>query len=315
VQSASVAFSVPMGYMNSADSVEVPGYEVSAGEALPSAGYNRVSPGYFRTLSIPLLQGREFNNQDVEGAQLVAIVNEAMAARFWPKGNALGREFKMASNPAHSLRVVGVAKNSRTTDLTGPVSAFLYVPFAQRYSSLATLQVRSASAPEAVAGPVREQVAAMAPSMPIFEVRTMLDGLETLNGFLIFELSAGLAAALGFLGLVLAVVGVFGVISFSVSRRTHEIGIRMALGAGPRNVLGMILRQGGVMVSAGLVLGILLALGMARLVGDFLEGVSPFDPLTYVSVTLALALVALLASYMPARRATQVDPMVALRYE
>jgi putative ABC transport system permease protein len=199
--------------------------------------------------------------------------------------------------------------------LIGPMSAYFYVPFAQQYSSLATLQVRSVSDPAAIAEPLRSEIASLAPSMPIFEVREMEQSLETLNGFLIFELAAGLAGALGFLGLILAVVGVFGVISFSVSQRTHEIGIRMALGAGARSVLKMILRQGALIVSVGLGLGILLALGMARLVGNFLEGVSPFDPLTYVCVTLSLAAVALLASYVPARRATRVDPMVALRYE
>jgi macrolide transport system ATP-binding/permease protein len=315
VQSACVAFSVPLGYYNNGDSVEIPGYEVASGEAPPFVAYDPVTPDYFRTLSIPLLQGRDFDAKDVEGAQPVAIVNEAMAAKFWPDANPIGREFKMVSDRRHALRVVGVAKNSRTTGLTGPMGAFFYVPLAQQYSSPATLQVRSVSAPETIAGPVREQIFSLAPTMPIFDMRPMQQGLETLNGFLIFELAAGLAATLGFLGLVLAVVGVFGVISFSVSQRTHEIGIRMALGAGSQSVLKMILRQGAVIVAVGLVLGIVLALGMARLVGNFLSGVSPFDPLTYVSVSLSLALVALLASYIPARRATRVDPMVALRYE
>jgi putative ABC transport system permease protein len=195
------------------------------------------------------------------------------------------------------------------------VSPYFYVPFAQNYSSLATLQVRTASYPQRMEEPLREEIGALAPSMPILEVREMQQGLENLNGFLLFELAAGLAGALGFLGLILAVVGVFGVISFSVSQRTHEIGIRMALGAGSRSVLQMILRQGALIVAVGLALGIVLAVGMARLVGNFLTGVSPFDPLTYVCVTLSLALVALLASYVPARRATRVDPMVALRYE
>jgi putative ABC transport system permease protein len=193
---------------------------------------------------------------------------------------------------------------------------YFYVPFAQMYSSLATLQVRvSRGAPEALAGAVREQIASIAPMMPIFEVRPMTHAMDTINGFLIFELAAGLAGALGMLGLILAVVGVFGVISFSVSQRTHEIGIRMALGAGSINVLRMILQQGAVIVAAGLALGILLAMVMARLVGNFLAGVSPFDPLTYASVSVALTVVAMLACYIPARRATRVDPMVALRYE
>jgi predicted permease len=314
VQSASVAFSTPLGYYNNGDTLDITGYEMAAREAPPSVGFNQVTPGYFRTLSIPLLQGRDFDAKDAEGAQAVAIVNEAMAAKFWPQMDPIGREFKMVSDRAHPMRVVGVAKNSRTTGLTGPVSPFFYVPFAQQYSSIATLQVRSVSTPESIAGPIREQVSALAPAMPIFDVRPMLQGLETLNGFLVFELAAGLAGAMGLLGLVLAVVGVFGVISFSVSQRTHEIGIRMALGAGAHSVLQMIVRQGTSIVALGLTLGILMALGIARLVGSFLA-VSPFDPLTYVSVTLALTLVALLACYIPARRATRVDPMVALRYE
>jgi macrolide transport system ATP-binding/permease protein len=315
VESASVAFSVPMGYYNSADNVEIPGYEIPSGEAAPYVGFNAVSPGYFRTLGTPLLEGRDFDNKDVDGAQPVAIVNEEMASKFWPKQSAIGHEFKMVSDRVHLMRVVGVAKSSRTNGLTGPVQPYFYIPFAQQYSSIATLQVRTTGAPEGAAGPVREQIAALAPTMPVFEVRPMREGLETLNGFLIYEFAAGLAAGLGVLGLILAVVGVFGVISYSVSLRTHEIGIRMALGAGSRSVLRMILRQGTWIVSAGVGLGILLALLIARLVGNFLTGVSPFDPLTYVSVSVALALVALLASYIPARRATRVDPMVALRYE
>jgi macrolide transport system ATP-binding/permease protein len=315
VQSASVAFSIPMGYYSSGDSLEIPGYEQASGEAPPSVGFNQVTPHYFRTMGIPVLQGREFEDKDQESAQRVAIVNEAMVARFWPKESPIGHEFKMVGDRAHSLRIVGVVKNSRTTSLTGPMGPFFFVPFAQNYTSLAALQVRTTSDPERMAEPVREQIEGLAPSMPIVEVREMQQSMETLNGFLIFEMAAGLAGGLGFLGLILAVVGVFGVISFSVSQRTHEIGIRMALGAGSRSVLQMILQQGAVIVGVGLALGILLAFGMARLVGNFLEGVSPFDPLTYVCVTLSLALVALLASYIPARRATLVDPMVALRYE
>ena len=315
VKSASVAYTVPMGYFNTGDSLEVPGYQVGKGEAPPFAGYNIVTPRYFETLGTALTEGREFAATDLEDKQRVAIINRAMAEKFWPKQSAIGHEFKMVSDRAHTMKVVGVTENSRTNGLIGPVGPYFYIPFAQTYSSLATLQVRTLGSPEGLAGPVREQIASIAPTMPIFEVRPMLQGLDTLNGFLLFELAAGLAGALGLLGLILAVVGVFGVISFSVSQRTHEIGIRMALGAGAQGVLKMILRQGAVIVAVGLVLGIVLALGMARLVGDFLSGVSPFDPLTYVSVSLSLALVALLASYIPALRATRVDPMVALRYE
>jgi ABC-type antimicrobial peptide transport system permease subunit len=149
----------------------------------------------------------------------------------------------------------------------------------------------------------------------VFDVHTMLQALYTINGFLLFQLAAALAGILGALGLILALVGVFGVISFSVSQRTNEIGIRMAMGAAEASILRMILRQGVWIISAGLVSGIALALAISRLVSDFIAGVSPYDPLTYVSVTALLSVVALLACYFPARRATRVDPVVALRYE
>jgi ABC-type antimicrobial peptide transport system permease subunit len=199
--------------------------------------------------------------------------------------------------------------------MVGPINEYFYTPLAQQFSSLATLQVRTTSAPESMAPSIREQIASLAPSMPVFDVHTMLEGLYTVNGFLLFQLAAALAGILGTLGLILALVGVFGVISFTVSQRTNEIGIRMAMGAGQRSILRMILRQGVWIISAGVLSGLALAVAMARLVGNFISGVSPYDPLTYLSVSALLMLVALFACYIPARRATRVDPMVALRYE
>jgi predicted permease len=315
VESASVAFSVPMGYYNNTDRVEVPGYEVPRSTAAPIVGYNAVTPGYFRTMNISLLEGRDFTKADVPDSQWVAIVNEAMARKFWPMQSAIGREFHVASDHDHSLRVVGVVRNSRTNGVTGPIPEYFYLTFAQEYSSLATLQVRSKFAPETMTAPIREQIAALAPAMPVFDVRTMLQSLDTLNGFLLFELAAALAGILGGLGLILALVGVCGVISFAVSQRTNEIGIRMAMGAPQSSILRMILRQGLWIISGGVAAGILLALAISRLVGNFISGVSPYDPLTYFSVTAILVIVALLACYFPARRATRVDPMIALRYE
>ena len=151
--------------------------------------------------------------------------------------------------------------------------------------------------------------------MPTFDIHTMSQDLYTMNGFLLFELAAALAGTLGCLGLILALVGVFGVISFMVSQRTNEIGIRMAMGAAQGSILRMILRQGVWIIVAGLVAGLALALAISQLVGNFISGVSPYDPLTYVTVSTALSAVALLACYFPARRAMRVDPMVALRYE
>jgi ABC-type antimicrobial peptide transport system permease subunit len=206
-------------------------------------------------------------------------------------------------------------KNSRTQGLTGPIREYIYLPYAQQYSSLATLQVRTTVAPESMSASIRAQIASLAPSMPVFDVHTMLQGLYTINGFLLFQLAAALAGILGSLGLILALVGVFGVISFTVSQRTNEIGIRMALGAAESSILRMILRQGVWIIAAGLAAGLAQALAISRLVGDFISGVSPYDPLTYITVSAALSAVALLACYIPARRATLVDPMVALRYE
>ena len=315
VEAAGVAYSVPMGYYNDNDWLEVPGYEVPHGEARPIAAYNAVTPGYLRTMSIPLLEGRDFTKADVESSAWVAIVNETMARKFWPNQSAIGHEFKVASDHVHSLRVVGVAKNSRTLGIVGPIREYFYQPFAQGYTSLAVLQVRTTFAPETMIASIRQQVASLAPSMPVFDVHTMLQALYTINGFLLFQLAAALAGILGALGLILALVGVFGVISFSVSQRTNEIGIRMAMGAAQASILRMILRQGVWIISAGLVSGIALALAISRLVSGFIAGVSPYDPLTYVSVTALLSVVALLACYFPARRATRVDPVVALRYE
>ena len=315
VESAGVAFSVPMGYYNDFDWVEVPGYEIPHGEAQPIVAYNIVTPGYFRTMHIPLLEGRDFTKADVENSAWVAIVNETMARKFWPNQSAIGHEFKLASDHLHSLRVVGVVKNSRTLGLVGPIRQYFYQPFAQAYTSLAVLHVRTTFAPETMVASIRQQIASVAPSMPVFDVHTMLQSLYTVNGFLLFELAAALAGILGALGLILALVGVFGVISFTVSQRTNEIGIRMAMGAAQSSILRMILRQGVWIIGVGVLSGILLAVAIARLVGNFISGVSPYDPVTYVSVTAILGAVALLASYLPARRATRVDPVVALRYE
>ncbi|HYL65105.1 MAG TPA: ABC transporter permease, partial [Candidatus Methylomirabilis sp.] len=310
VESASVAFSVPMGYYNNYDWVDVPGYEVPHGAAPPIVGQNFVTPGYFRTMAIPLLEGRDFAKADVADSQWVAVVNEAFAKKFWPNQSAVGHEFRVAGDHVHSLRVVGVVRNSRTTGMVGPIREYFYQPFAQQYSSLAVLQVRTTFAPESMTSSIREQIASLAPSMPAFDVHTMLQGLYTINGFLLFQLAAALAGILGSLGLILALVGVFGVISFTVSQRTNEIGIRMAMGAARGSILRMILRQGVWIISGGVVAGVLLALAISRLVANFISGVSPYDPLTYLSVTAVLGAVALLACYFPARRATRVDPVV-----
>jgi predicted permease len=316
VVSASTAASVPMGYYNNGDNLLIEGYESSAGQPPPGSGYNVISPDYFKTMNIAMLRGRVFSEADDQKTPYVAIINEAMANRFWRKADPIGRRFSMASDPKRSLEIVGVVKDSRYQGLSGPIEPYFYVPLAQHYAnnSLETLQVRTAADPVAMIPELERAIASLAPSLPVFDVNTMVQALYTLNGLLMFQIGAALAAALGILGLVLAVVGVYGVISYAASQQTHEIGIRIALGAQPANILRMIFRHGLLIVAVGLILGIAAAIAAAKVVGNFLI-VSATDPVTYLTVSFLLTAVALLACYIPARRAMKVDPMVALRYE
>ena len=316
VQSASLAGSVPFGYNNFAAELEIEGYKAAPGQPVPTAGFNMVSPAYFETLKIPILRGRAFGVSDKEDTPQVVIVNEAMVKHFWPNEDPIGKQFALRRNDRSSrVQVVGVVKNSRNTDLSGPITDFIYAPLAQNYLPLQVLQVRTIAAPENMARDVVTVIRTLAPQLPVSDVQSMTVALGTLNGMLIFQLGAALAACLGGLGLVLAVVGVYGVLSYVSAQRTHEIGIRMALGAPRFLVLKMILRQGMGIIVFGLVMGVLVALGMGQLLSSLLVDVKASDPLIFAAVSLFLALIALITCYIPARRAAKVDPMVALRYE
>ena len=316
VVSATTANSTPMGYINGGDTVVVEGYDLPAGQPAPVSLYNVISTDYFKTLGIPLLQGRTFTEADDQNALFVGIVNEAMVKKYWPNVDPIGRHFRIGAELNHPITVIGVAKNSRFAGITGEINTYFYLPLAQHYAinSLAALQVRTAAAPQTMIPTIEREIESLAPELPVFDVKTMTEALNTLNGLLLYQIGAMLAAALGILGLILALVGVYGVISYAASQKTHEIGIRMALGAQPAQILKMILRQGLLIVAVGLVLGLAAALAAAKVVAGFLT-VSATDPLTYVTVSAALTIVALLACYIPARRAMRVDPIVALRYE
>jgi ABC-type antimicrobial peptide transport system permease subunit len=192
---------------------------------------------------------------------------------------------------------------------------YFFVPLAQNFSAFRTLQVRSSLPPESMIAQMQNEVRALDPNMPVSDVQTMRQSLASGNGFFIFQVGAMLAAAMGFLGLTLAVVGVYGVVSFAASQRTHEIGIRMALGAGRRDILHLVLQQGLLLVIVGVFSGAVLAWALTRSMATILVGVSPTDALTYATASLLLAAIGFWACYAPARRAMQLDPMVALRYE
>jgi predicted permease len=274
-----------------------------------------VSSRCFQTNGISLLRGREITDADTENSQLVAVINAAMADKYWPNQDAIGKTFARTDDPKRAIQIVGIARNSRIDQISGPFTEAFYVPLSQRFISSATLQIRTTASTDTMSRIALDQIHAISPTMPVFGLRTMDRLINGANGLLFFKVGATIAGALGLLGLLLAVVGVYGVMSYSVSRRTSEIGIRMALGARRDQVLTMICKQGAILVAFGLVLGLLCAFAIGRLVSDFLVDVAPTDPITFVGVSILLTAIALLACFIPARRATNIEPTQALRHE
>jgi predicted permease len=319
VKSASLAATVPMGYVHLGLQLKINGYQPRSGEQVPWAGYNAVSPGYFRTMRIPIFRGRGIVDADTQNSQRVAVINEAMAQKFWHGENPIGRPFIATDigtdEPDVSIEIVGVVKNSRTVDLYSAFEPYMYVPLTQRYQTPVTLQILIQLPSSNIVHEAVSEIHSLAAAMPVYDVQTMEQALDTTNGLLLFKLGAALAATLGLLGLTLAIVGVYGVVSYTTNQRTHEIGIRLALGARPIQVLMMVFRKGVLIVGVGIIVGVLLASAVGRLAGNLLIGVAPTDPITYIGASLLLAVVALFACYVPARRAMRVDPVVALRYE
>jgi len=317
VRSASLAVSVPMGGFNMGYALDIEGYTPPAGERTASAGCNVVSPGYFQTMGIPVVRGREIQANDDQDPAHIAVVNQAMAERFWPGTDPIGKQFRVEDDLNHPVLVVGVVRNSQTTELLGslPVSPYFYLALSRKRMRPVTLQVRTAGDPALMIPAILGAIHTQEPDIPLGNVQTMTEALDTLNGLLLFKLGAALTGCLGILGLILAVIGMYGVISYATVQRTHEIGIRLALGANPHEILRAVMQQGISIIAVGTLAGILLTFAAARVVGHFLVGVSPTDPFTYVGIALLLASVGLAASYIPARRATKVDPMVALRHE
>ena len=315
VQSASLAFSVPMGTVNDGSSIYIEGHTLAPGQQPPVVIYNHVDAPYFDTMRIPLLRGRAFRENDDEKAPLVAIVNQTMAHQFWPNEDPIGKRFSVKRATGPFVEIVGLTGNGKYVFIGWDKEPYFYVPLAQNYMAYRTLQVRTSVLPETLITQIQSEVRALDPNMPVSDVQTMRQSLSGGNGFFIFQIGAILAAAMGIVGLTLAVVGVYGVVSFSASQRTHEIGIRMALGADRRDILRLMLRQGLVLVVGGVVAGALLAWALTRSMATLLVGVSPTDALTFVTATLLLGGIGLWACYVPARRAMNLDPMVALRYE
>jgi putative ABC transport system permease protein len=271
-----------------------------------------VTPSYFETLRIPLLHGRVFDENDRQLTAKVAVVNEAAVKQFWPDQDAVGKRFHFFGEP--DLRqVVGVVKNTVIDAIGEKPQPVVYLPITQDYSPAVTIQVRTTVAPDAVIGGVRAQIQELEPNMAITNVQTVREIVN--QGLWAPRAGAGLLTLFGALALILAAVGVYGMLSYSVSQQTREIGIRMSMGAQQAQVLRLVIGQGMRLALAGLGLGLILAFALARLLSSLLFGVSAYDPLTFVAVSFVLLLVAILACYIPARRAVGVDPIIALRYE
>jgi predicted permease len=273
---------------------------------------NGVGLRFFETLGIPLLQGRDFSEQDGENAPQVVVINETMAKRFWPKQDAIGKRFKFFGEEFYR-EVVGVARDTKYNSLTEAGTPFIYTPLLQNYSDAGTLHVRAAGGAANLTTAVRGVTQELAAGVPLLNVQTLSERIDqSLSGQ---RSQAMLLAIFGALALLLSSIGVYGVIAYSVTQRTREIGIRMALGARKGNVIRVVLKQGMSLVVSGVALGLVGALAATRLIASLLFGVTAADPSTFAITSLLLAGVAALASYIPARRAAKVDPLIALRYE
>ena len=309
VRSASLARVVPLGVNFSRRGLQrIEGYQPGPTEDIET-GVNTVDTAYFRAMGIPLLQGRGFTRQDGAGAAPVVIVNEAFARRYWPGQNPLGKHISFGDTPAE---VIGVAETGKYATLWEEDQPFFYIPWRQEYTSDMTLVVRTAGPPTEVFAGLRRDVATLDRDLPI-QLTTMEDHLGYAT--IAQRLGATLLGAFGGVGLLLAVVGLYGVLAYVVSRQTREIGIRMALGSERSAVMGLVLGRGVRLTAIGLVLGMMVAAALSHLLGRFLFGVPSLDPVTFAAIVPVFALAALAASYIPARRATRVSPMVALRTE
>jgi len=275
-------------------------------------GFDDVTPGHFATMRIPLISGRDFTDFDREKTTRVAVINEAMARAIWPDQDAIGKRFAIVSDPV-LLQVIGVVGTTVVGQIGEDPQPVAYLPMRQQYSPFGTLVVRTNTNPEPLIGPVRAQIQPIDKNLAFTNAQTVQQILG--QGLWAARMGAALLGLFGALALILASIGIYGVLAYSVAQRTSEIGLRMALGAQPRQVLALVLRQGMLLALIGATAGILVALPVARQAAGLLYGVSATDPLTYVGITLLLMAVALLACYLPARRATRIDPLVALRVE
>ena len=282
---------------------------------LDAPHFSQVGPNFFRTLGMTIVRGRDISPQDNETSPKVAVVNEAFARYYFGSNDPIGRRFDRGENDGGEVEIVGVVKDAKAESVKEQTPRTFYVPFLQDASSWreTTFQVRTAGDPLTVVAAIRREVQALEPNLPVFRIKTLEQQVDETLGQ--ERLVATLASLFGVLALLLACAGLYGVLSYSVSRRTREIGVRMALGAKRVDLLRFFIGQGMVLVVFGVVFGLVAALALTRFVSSLLFGISTMDLMTFVGAALGLVVVGLCACYFPARRATKVDPLIALRSE
>jgi predicted permease len=317
VESAAVTSYIPLSLNYNSRNVFVEGKPAERGENVPLTMNASAGPGYFKTMGTPILQGREFSEQDQEKSESVAVVNEMFVRRIMPElqntAEAVGRRFSFHSATGPFIRIVGVAKTGKYFNIAEEPRPFAWTPMSQDYNSSGILIARTKGSPEPFFASVRSQVQSLDPNLPLFDVKTLTEHMKL--ALFPAKVAATVLGVFGLVALMLAAIGVYGITSYAVAQRTHEIGIRLALGAQLSDVLRLVLSHGLKLTIIGAALGLFGAFLATRAITSVLYGVSATDPLTFGLVSLLLVGVALVACYVPARRATKVDPLISLRME
>ncbi|HEX8775382.1 MAG TPA: ABC transporter permease [Pyrinomonadaceae bacterium] len=312
VESAAATWTLPLSGQDAGRGFDLEGYTPAPNERT-NASFSAVSPRYFQTMEIPVTAGREFTDQDNAAGAGTIIINETFARRYFPSGDAVGKRMKLRGDDNPWLTIVGVVRDVKHTELTAQPRMEMYLSALQSPFNFMNIVVRTSTDPASLTTAVRKEVWAVDKDQPVSDVQTMLQLVSNSVARARFNtLLLGLFASVA---LLLAAIGLYGVMSYSVTQRTHEIGIRMALGAQRRDVLRLVVGQGMILALIGVALGLLAAFAVSRVMSSLLFGVSATDPLTFIALAVLLAAIALLACLIPARRATRVDPMIALRYE
>jgi len=315
VESVGLTQNPPLGLDDFDRVVFVPeGFSMPSDRETFNAMTDTIDAGYFETMGIPIVRGRSFLSSDSAEARRVAIVNEQFARHYWPNADALGKRFRLDSASGTPVEIVGIAQNIKYKDSFSKAVDFVYLPLAQHPLARMVLLVKSSGDPLQLVNPVKDIVRMLDANMPVLELRTYGD----LYNYAAVEgpaVGTGLVATLGAIGLLLAIAGLYGLVAFNVSRRTREIGIRMAIGAAPLDVLRMVMGKGLVLVGIGTGIGLVMGVGLERLLNSMLFNAGGIDLVVYLTVVPVMVLVTMLAAYVPARKASRIAPTLALRYE